>query len=70
MKKVVGDVTFKGYTPPRKQRRASVFPQERQNRSRRDSQRRSASALESISPEKPEETIATEKGEKLGGVSL
>jgi hypothetical protein len=52
--------------PPRYQRRTPVFHQERQNRSRRNSQRLSASAFEIVAQKEWEEIIA--KNETLSRV--
>lgn len=57
---------IEGLHPPRYQRRTPVFHQERQNRSRRNSQRLSASAFEIVAQKEWEEITA--KNETLSGV--
>src|SRR5215470_10093887 len=52
----------------RHQRRTPVFHQERQNRSRRNSQRLSTSAFEVVAQKEGEEVIAKAKTETLSGV--
>ncbi len=58
VKKVVSEVKFKGYTHHATKEGTSVFHQERQNRSRRNSQRLSSSAFEAVAQKEREEIIA------------